>query len=542
MDAMTMPPEPRNEAVRDYLAGSSDRELLLAELARLGSLGPRELPAVIDGEAVSGQGREFAVVEPHAHANVLGVGRNTTSSQAFEAVEAALRAAPDWRGLSFDDRAAIFLRAADLIAGPRRDLLNAATMLGQSKTVIQAEIDSACELIDFLRFNVSFGRSIMTEQPQSGNGMWNRMDYRPLEGFVYAVTPFNFTAISGNLPTAPALMGNVVIWKPAPTQQLAAHFLMQILVEAGLPPGVINMLPGDGIAVSDVVLKHPKLAGIHFTGSTSVFRSMWRTVAEYLDTYESYPRLVGETGGKDFVLAHPSADVDILRTALVRGAFDYQGQKCSAASRAYVPRSVWERMRSDLVAEVEGLTVGPVTDLTNFAGAVIDANAYARITGAIDRARRDPAVEVVAGGAFNDEAGWFIRPTVLLGTDPRAEWFSAEYFGPLLSVFVFPDAEFVSTIELVNSTSPYGLTGSIMATDRAAIRLATAGLRFAAGNFYINDKPSGAVVGQQPFGGTRASGTDDKAGSLLNLLRWTAPRAIKETFVAPRTSAYPHMA
>jgi len=541
MDAVTAVPAAGNEPTFQYEPGSPERDRLAAELDRLAAGAPFDLPAVIDGDTEFGEGEQVEVVAPHAHRQVLGTLRQTTGPQTARAIEAARRAAPGWRELPFAERAAVMLRAAELISGPRRMLLNAATMLGQSKTAIQAEIDSAAELIDFLRFNVAFAHQVLENQPDSSPGVWNRMDHRPLEGFVYAVTPFNFTAIAGNLPTAPALMGNVVLWKPAPTQQLAAHFFMRILLEAGLPPGVINMLPGDGREVSSTVFRDPDLAGVHFTGSTGVFRHFWREVSANLETYRSYPRLVGETGGKDFVLAHSSADVDVLRTALVRGAFEYQGQKCSAASRAYVPRSLWRRLRDDLVAEVDSLPVGPVTDFANFAGAVIDERAFARIAGAIDRAHGDGSVTVEAGGRYDGAEGWFVRPTVLRGSDPTAEWFTTEYFGPLLSVFVFEDSDFDEAVDLVNRTSPYGLTGSIIASDRDVIVRVARELRFAAGNFYINDKPTGAVVGQQPFGGARASGTDDKAGSILNLLRWTAPRSIKETFVPATSVRHPHM-
>jgi 1-pyrroline-5-carboxylate dehydrogenase len=473
---------------------------------------------------------------------VLGTLGNATGDDARAALEAARAAAPGWRALSFDDRAAIFLKAAELLAGPWRQTLNAATMLGQSKTVYQAEIDSACELIDFWRFNVHFARELLAEQPPANApGVWNRTDHRPLEGFVYAITPFNFTAIAGNLPTAPALMGNVVIWKPAPTQAFAAHFTMRLLEAAGLPPGVINLLTGDGLAVSEVVLAQPDLAGIHFTGSTATFRTLWRTVAANLDTYRSYPRLVGETGGKDFVLADPSADVDVLRTALVRGAFEYQGQKCSAASRAYVPRSVWQRLEKDLVETTESLTMGPVTDLSNFLGAVIDERAYAKHVAAIERARATASTTVIAGGVCDDREGWFVRPTVVLGSDPTDEIFTREYFGPILAVHVYPDAEFDAVMRQLESVADYALTGSIIAQDRTAIAAASTTLRFAAGNFYINDKPTGAVVGQQPFGGGRASGTNDKAGAAQNLLRWTSTRSIKETFAPPTTHVYPHL-
>jgi 1-pyrroline-5-carboxylate dehydrogenase len=420
-------------------------------------------------------------------------------------------------------------------------VLNAATMLGQSKTVQQAEIDAACELIDFWRFNVHFARQVIAEQPTvNSKGTWNRTDHRPLEGFVYAVTPFNFTAIGGNLPTAPALMGNVVLWKPAHTQAFAAHYTMRLLEAAGLPPGVINLVTGDGRAVSEVALRDPDLAGIHFTGSTATFRLLWRTVAENLDRYRAYPRLVGETGGKDFVLAHPSADVEVLRTALIRGAFEYQGQKCSAASRAYVPRSVWRRLKDDLISATQGLTMGPVTDFSNFMGAVIDDKAYAGQVAAIERARSTAGIQVAAGGTYDDSAGWFVRPTILVGDDPADEMFSTEYFGPILAVHVFPDRQYDRVMRQLESIAPYALTGSIIAQDRAAIAEASRVLRFAAGNFYVNDKPTGAIVGQQPFGGARASGTNDKAGAAQNLLRWTSTRSIKETFAPPTDHAYPH--
>jgi 1-pyrroline-5-carboxylate dehydrogenase len=482
------------------------------------------------------------VVAPHDHRHVLGRGAAATREDAKGAVEAALRAGPAWRGLPYDERAAVLLRAADLLSGPWRDRLNAATMLGQSKTCYQAEIDAACELADFWRFNVAYGRQILEMQPQSTPGVWNRFDHRPLEGFVYAITPFNFTAIAGNLPTAPALMGNTVIWKPSPTQTLAAVLTLQLLEEAGLPPGVINLLTGDGRAVSEVLLPDPALAGVHFTGSTATFKQLWRTVGEHLDSYATYPRLVGETGGKDFVVAHASADVDVLRTALVRGAFEYQGQKCSAASRAFVPRSVWARLRDDLVEETESLAVGDVADFSNFMGAVIDRRSFDKLSEAVDRAHADPSLEVVAGGTADDSEGFFVRPTIVVGGDPTNDVFRTEYFGPLLAVHVYDDADFGKVLDAVDRGAPYGLTGAVVAQDRAAIATAAEALRFAAGNFYVNDKPTGAVVGQQPFGGGRASGTNDKAGSIHNLLRWVSPRTIKETFVPPTSSAYPHQA
>ena len=541
MDASTTVPTPVNEPVRDYAPGSAEREALLSELARMGGE-TRDLPQVIGGQERMSRGPAIAVRQPHAHAKVVGTLRTATTSDAAAAIDAAAAAAPGWRALSYADRAAIFLKAADLLAGPWRATLNAATMLGQSKTAYQAEIDSACELIDFWRFNVAFGEQVLAEQPMANApGVWNRLDHRPLEGFVYAITPFNFTAIAGNLPTAPALMGNTVIWKPSPTQQLAASYTMELLQAAGLPPGVINMVTGDGLAVSEVALAHRDLAGIHFTGSTATFRHLWQTVAANLDGYRGYPRIVGETGGKDFVLAHPSADPDVLRTALIRGAFEFQGQKCSAASRAYIPRSLWRMIKDDLVDLTEGLTQGDVTDLSNFMGAVIDDRSYARNVAAIERARGAAGVTVLAGGRYDDRVGYFVRPTVLLGEDPADEMFTTEYFGPILSVHVYPDRSFATVMGAMESAAPYALTGAIIAQDRAAIAQATAALRFAAGNFYINDKPTGAVVGQQPFGGARASGTNDKAGSILNLLRWTSPRAIKETFVPAIGHTYPHM-
>jgi 1-pyrroline-5-carboxylate dehydrogenase len=541
MDATTVTPSPRNEPQRTYAPGTTERASLRAALADMAGH-QYELPVTVDGRRYLPSGPSFDVVTPHAHAHVLGRAATATREDAKAAVEAALRAGPDWRALPYDERAAVLLRAADLLSGPWRDRLNAATMLGQSKTCYQAEIDAACELADFWRFNVAYGRQVLEMQPGSSPGLWNRFDHRPLEGFVYAVTPFNFTAIAGNLPTAPALMGNTVIWKPAPTQTLAAVLTLQLLEEAGLPPGVINLLTGDGRAVSEVLLADPALAGIHFTGSTATFRHLWRTVAEHLDTYATYPRLVGETGGKDFVVAHASADVDVLRTALIRGAFEYQGQKCSAASRAFVPRSVWTRLRDGLIDETDGLPMGDVTDFGNFLGAVIDRRAFDKLAAALDRAHADPSLDVVAGGTADDADGYFVRPTIVVGSDPTNDVFCTEYFGPILAVHVYDDADYDKVLGQVDRGAPYGLTGSIVAQDRAAITAASEALRFAAGNFYVNDKPTGAVVGQQPFGGSRASGTNDKAGSIHNLLRWVSPRTIKETFVPPRSSSYPHQA
>ncbi|MFD0410771.1 L-glutamate gamma-semialdehyde dehydrogenase [Kitasatospora sp. NPDC127116] len=540
MDAVTEVPVPVNEPVHAYAPGSPERGRLVRRLDELAAE-QVPLPMVIGGEQRFGGGERIEVVQPHHHAAKLGVLGNATREDARAAVDAALAAGRQWRSLSFDDRAAVFLRAADLLAGPWRETLNAATMLGQSKTAQQAEIDSACELIDFWRFNVHFARQILADQPASSPGVWNRTDHRPLEGFVYAVTPFNFTAIAGNLPTAPALLGNTVVWKPAPTQTLAAHHLMRLLEAAGLPPGVINLVTGDGLQVSPVALADPALAGLHFTGSTATFQYLWQTIGANIGGYRTYPRIVGETGGKDFLLAHRSADPEILRTALIRGAFEYQGQKCSALSRAYLPRSLWQRIKDDFLAEVDALAVGDVTDLSNFMGALIDRRAFERNRDAIDRAKADPTIELAAGGQYDDAIGWFVRPTVLVSSDHRGEIFRTEYFGPILAVHVYEDSRWDDVLRRVDEGAPYGLTGSVIAQDRYAIAQAVEELRFTAGNFYINDKPTGAVVGQQPFGGGRASGTNDKAGAAQNLLRWTSARSIKESFVPPTHHGYPHM-
>jgi 1-pyrroline-5-carboxylate dehydrogenase len=541
MDAVTNVPVPANEPIRSYAPGSQDRAALESRIKEL--TGERaELTMTIGGQQPMGSGERQDVVQPHNHRHVLGQFANASDEDVAAAIDAARQAAPGWRELSYDDRAAIFLRAADLLSGPWRSTLNAATMLGQSKSVQQAEIDSAAELIDFWRFNVHYGRRLLAEQPISGPGLWNRLEYRPLEGFVLVITPFNFTAIAGNLPTAPALMGNVVVWKPSHTQQLAAHYTMRVLEAAGLPPGVINMVTGSGQPVSRVALPNPELAGIHFTGSTGTFQHMWRTVGENISGYRGYPRLVGETGGKDFVIAHPSADPEVLTTALIRGAFEYQGQKCSAASRAYIPRSVWDRMGDDFVSAVQSLTMGDVTtNLSLFMGAVIDGKSFADLTDALARAKTRPSIRVLAGGETDDTDGWFVQPTVLAGSDPTDEIFTTEYFGPILSVHIFDDADYASVVAQAADASPYALTGSIIAQDRVAIADATDALRFSAGNFYINDKPTGAVVGQQPFGGARASGTNDKAGSIFNLIRWVNARTIKELFVPPVDYRYPHM-
>jgi 1-pyrroline-5-carboxylate dehydrogenase len=541
MDAVSRTPTPANEPVRQYQPGSHDRAVLEGKIKELA--GQRtELTMTIGGREQMAAGDPIDVVQPHNRRHVLGQLGNATSVDVAAAIYAAKQAAPAWRALSSDDRAAIFLKAADLLAGPWRATLNAATMLGQSKSPYQAEIDAACELIDFWRYNVYYARRLLSEQPESSPGVWNRMEYRPLEGFVLAITPFNFTSIAGNLPTAPALMGDVVVWKPSPTQQLAAHYIMRLLEAAGLPPGVINLVTGEGQAVSQVALPHPDLAGIHFTGSTGTFQHLWRTVGENISRYRNYPRVVGETGGKDFVIVHPSADQQPLAAILIRGAFEYQGQKCSAASRAYIPESVWARTRDDFIAQVESLTMGDVaSDLSLFMGAVIDARAFAKHAAAIDRARATASINILAGGRYDDTEGFFITPTVLECSDPADEIFTTEYFGPILAVHVYPDQAYDQVLAQAADAAPYALTGSIVATDRAAIAQATDVLRYSAGNFYINDKPTGAVVGQQPFGGARASGTDDKAGSVFNLIRWVSARAIKELFVPPSDYRYPHM-
>src|SRR6185437_14401973 len=543
MDAitgLTNVPAPVNEPVHDYAPHSPERDRLRAELTALAGH-PIDLPHVIGGRHRMGGGERIDVLRPDRHAARLGTLTNAEHADATAAIEAAMAAKNGWAAMPFDERAAVFLRAADLLAGPWREKIAAATMLGQSKSVYQAEIDAPCELIDFWRFNAEFARQIMAQQPISGPGEWNRSDYRPLDGFVYAITPFNFTSIAGNLPTAPALMGNTVVWKPSITQTLSAYLTMQLLEAAGLPPGVINLVTGDGFAVSDMALADRRLAGIHFTGSTATFQRLWYQVGTNISHYHSYPRLVGETGGKDFVVAHASARPEVLCTALIRGAFDYQGQKCSAASRAFVPQSVWRRMGDDFLGETAALRYGDVTDLTNFGGALIDRRAFIKNVDAIERAKGAPHVTIAVGGEYDDREGYFVRPTVLLSDDPTDESFATEYFGPLLSVHVYPDDDYERILDVVDSGSRYALTGAVIADDRDAVLTAQHRLRFAAGNFYINDKPTGAVVGRQPFGGSRGSGTNDKAGSMLNLLRWTSARTIKETFIPATEHTYPHM-
>ncbi|GAA3468364.1 L-glutamate gamma-semialdehyde dehydrogenase [Nonomuraea roseola] len=540
MDAISNVPTPANEPVYGYAPGSAERATLENRIKELAG-SSIDLTMTIGGVEKMGGGAAINVVQPHNKASVLGRTNDATAQDVQDAISSALEAAPMWRALSFDERAAIFLKAADLLAGPWRATLNAATMLGQSKSAQQAEIDAACELIDFLRFNVAYARQLYSDQPVSSPGVWNRMEYRPLEGFVLAITPFNFTAIAGNLPTSAALMGNVVVWKPSPTQQFAAHFTMRLLEAAGLPPGVINLVTGNGQGVSEVALSHPALAGIHFTGSTATFQHLWATVGANISRYHGYPRLVGETGGKDFILAHPSADPAVLSTALVRGAFEYQGQKCSAASRAYIPRSIWSLIRDDVVATAESLTIGDVAaDLSTFMGAVIDDRAFAKHKAAIDRASSHGSLNLLTG-SYDDSVGYFVKPTIVVSDDPTDEIFVKEYFGPILGVHVYDDSRYDAVLDQMESASPYALTGSIIAQDRYAISSASERLRFAAGNFYVNDKPTGAVVGQQPFGGARASGTNDKAGSIFNLIRWVNARTIKETFVPPTDHRYPHM-
>jgi 1-pyrroline-5-carboxylate dehydrogenase len=530
-------PAPVNEPVRSYAPGTAERTTLKARLAAIA--GERvEIPIIIGGKEYRTGNLGHAVM-PHDHAHVLADWHRATPELVERALEAARDAHQEWSRWSWEDRAAVFLRAAELLATTWRDTLNAATMLGQSKTPLQAEIDSACELIDFYRFNAAYAQALYGEQPISSPGIWNTMEFRPLEGFVYAVSPFNFTAIGGNLTGSPALMGNVVIWKPASTAVLSAYYTMRLLEAAGLPPGVINFVPGDAAAISGRLLSDPDLAGVHFTGSTEVFNSMWKTVGDQMARYRSYPRVVGETGGKNFVVVHSSADAQAAAVAIVRGAYEYQGQKCSAASRVYVPRSLWPEVRDRIVTMVEDIAMGDVRDFRNFMGAVIDRRAFEKISGYLDDARRN--AKVLAGGQADDRQGWFIQPTLIETEDPAHRLLCEEIFGPVVTAYVYEDDRYVETMQLVDRTSPYALTGAIFARDRQAIRVAADVLRHAAGNFYINDKPTGAVVGQQPFGGARASGTNDKAGSKLNLLRWVSTRSIKETFVSPTDYRYPFM-
>jgi 1-pyrroline-5-carboxylate dehydrogenase len=533
------PPPPRNEPVQDYAPGSPERKELQARLEQM-KAERLEIPCVIGGEEVT-TGDTFEAVTPHDKAHVLAAVHKAGPAEVEKAIAASAEAWEDWHRLPWEERAAVFLRAAELLAGPWRSTLVAATMLNQSKTAHQAEIDAACEVIDFWRFNVEFMVRIYEEQPVSSPGVWNRMEYRPLEGFVFAISPFNFTAIGANLISSPALMGDVVLWKPASTAAYSSYWTLKLLEEAGLPSGVVNFLPGSGAAVGDPVLASEHLAGVHFTGSTEVFHSIWKTVGENIGRYRNYPRIVGETGGKDFIVAHPSADVDAVATAILRGSFEYQGQKCSAASRVYAPSNLWPELRERLVEEVGTISMGDVSDFSNFMGAVIDDKSFARQREAIEHARGNDA-EVIAGGGTDDSEGYFVEPTVIQTKDPRDRLMQEEFFGPIVTTYVYPENEWEQTLELVDGTAPYGLTGAIFSQDRTAIDEAQETLRYAAGNFYVNDKPTGAVVGQQPFGGSRASGTNDKAGSMWNLIRWVSPRTIKETFVPAQDYRYPFLA
>ncbi|HET6763833.1 MAG TPA: L-glutamate gamma-semialdehyde dehydrogenase [Longimicrobiaceae bacterium] len=532
-------PAPRNEPVLSYAPGTPERAELKAALDRM-SGEQIEVPVIIGGREIR-TGDTEKMVMPHDHGHVLGIFHKAGEAEVRAAVKAANEAQREWASWPWEERCAVMLKAADLLATSHRPVLNAATMLGQSKTSHQAEIDAACEFIDFLRFNAHFAEKLYQEQPLSSPGVWNRLDHRPLEGFVYAVTPFNFTSIAGNLPTAPALLGNVAVWKPAATAVYSGYYIMKLLEEAGLPPGVINFVPGDPIATSNILLNDRDLAGVHFTGSTSVFHSIWRTVGDNIDRYRSYPRLVGETGGKDFILAHASADPEALATAIVRGGYEFQGQKCSAASRIYVPESLWPQVRDLTLGMMEKIKVGDPADFRNFMGAVIDRKAYDKISGYIKHAHDADGVEVISGGTFDDRKGYFIDPTLVEVKDASYRLMCEEVFGPVVSLNVYPDAKWAETLKVVDQTTPYALTGAVFANDRRAVMEADRELRNAAGNFYINDKPTGAVVGQQPFGGGRASGTNDKAGSILNLLRWISPRTIKETFAPARAFEYPFM-
>lgn len=532
-------PAAYNEPVKQYAPGSAERKALQQKLAELRSE-VRDIPMFIGGKEVR-EGKKLSIHPPHDHQHLLGYFYEGTKAHVVQAIEAALGAKAQWAAMHWEQRAAIFLKAAELIAGPYRAELNAATMLGQSKNAFQAEIDSACEIIDFLRFNVQFMTEIYAMQPQSAPGIWNRCEWRPLEGFIYALTPFNFTAIAGNLPTSCAMMGNVVVWKPANTQVYSAYVLMKIFREAGVPDGVINLIYPDGPEAGDVVFAHPQFAGIHFTGSTAVFQHIWQKIGNHISFYKSYPRIVGETGGKDFIIAHPSAQAAVVSTAISRGAFEYQGQKCSAASRVYIPESLWPEVKERVCADLESMKMGGVEDFTNFINAVIDEKSFNKLARYIDDAKADPSVEIVAGGKYDKSVGWFIEPTVIKVQNPHYVTMCEELFGPVVTVYVYPDSQFDEILEVADATSVYALTGSIIAQDRYAIERATVKLQNAAGNFYINDKPTGAVVGQQPFGGSRGSGTNDKAGSMLNLLRWVSPRTIKETMVPPTDYRYPFL-
>ena len=532
-------PAPRNEPINDYAPGSPERERLQRRVEQIGSE-RIEIPLVIGGKDITTGDLKQAVM-PHDKDHVLADVHQGGAEHVQLAIDAAAAAWADWSRWPWEERASVLLRAAELLAGPWRDTLNAATMLGQSKTAHQAEIDAACESIDFLRFNVEFMTRIYAEQPISSPGIWNRMEYRPLEGFVFAVSPFNFTAIAANLTSSPALMGNAIVWKPAGTAMLSAYYLMRLFQEAGLPDGVINLVYGSGPTIGDAALASPQLAGIHFTGSTKVFNGMWRTVASNMEHFRNYPRIVGETGGKDFIVAHPSADVDALATAIVRGSFEYQGQKCSASSRIYAPSNLWPALRERLQEQVATITMGDVSDFGNFMGAVIDSSSFRTQADAIEEAKANSESDIVVGGGYDDSKGYFVEPTVIETRDPGFRTMREELFGPVVTTYVYDENRWDDTLDLVDTTAPYGLTGAVFSEDRAAAAEAQLKLRYAAGNFYVNDKPTGAVVGQQPFGGARASGTNDKAGSMWNLIRWVSPRSIKETFTPPTSYRYPFM-
>ena len=540
LNSMTRPPVPRNETVLMYAPGSPEKIALKKALDDM-LANPVDVPIVIGGKELR-TGKTGTIHSPHDHSLVLGTFHQASAEHVDMAVAAAKKAWLAWSELPWEDRASVFIKAAELLATKYRPILNAATMLGQSKTCFQAEIDATCELVDFWRFNAWYMTAMYQGQPDfSVDGAWNRVEYRPLEGFVLAITPFNFTSIAGNLPTAPAMMGNVAIWKPASSSMLSAWYLMKLLKEAGLPDGVINMLPGAGRVIGEPLVKHPDLAGIHFTGSTGTFQHMWKTVGENIHRYKAYPRLVGETGGKDFIFAHPTSDVDALAAAAVRGSFEYQGQKCSAASRMYAPKSIWPELKSKIVDFVASIKMGNPLDFTNFMAAVIDENAFNNITEYIDYAKASPEASIIAGGEYDKSKGWFIQPTVVVTTNPKFRLMAEEIFGPVLTVYVYEDEKLDETLTLCDTTSPYALTGAIFARDRHALSYMEKRLRHTAGNFYLNDKPTGAVVGQQPFGGGRASGTNDKAGSMLNLMRWASMRTIKENFIPPKSIRYPHM-
>ncbi len=532
-------PKPVNEPIKSYAPNLPERESLQKKIAEM-KAEVRDIPMYIGNKEIR-EGKQLSLHPPHEHRHLLGHYYRSEKAHVQQAIDAALAAKKDWENLSWENRASIFLKAAELIAGPYRNELNAATMLGQSKNVFQAEIDSACEIIDFLRFNVHFMSQIYAIQPESSAGIWNRMEWRPLEGFVYALTPFNFTAIAGNLPASCALMGNVVVWKPSDDQIYSAHVLMKIFREAGLPAGVVNLVFPDGQEAGEIVFKHPDFAGIHFTGSTAVFQTIWKTIGENIHRYKTYPRIVGETGGKDFILAHPSADAKVVATAISRGAFEFQGQKCSAASRAYIPSNIWNEVKQYVLADLASFKIGVTDDFSNFINAVINEKSFDKLAKYIEQAKQDADAEIIAGGKYDKSKGWFIEPTIILTTNPNYTTLCEELFGPVLTVFVYDANKFEATVELVNNTSIYALTGSIISQDRYAVDYATKHLNNAAGNFYINDKPTGAVVGQQPFGGSRGSGTNDKAGSMINLMRWVSPRTIKETFVPPVDYRYPFL-